>query len=90
MGAIFVGVESRAINRTILFRNLEGFTPNSQRKILKFMKSVTLALNYALVVCLRRSSISSLHIEQRKQYYDSDESIKYTERRHTQFILMYS
>jgi len=52
MGAIFAGVESRAINRTILFRNLDGFTPNSQRKILKFIKSVTLALNYALVVCL--------------------------------------
>jgi hypothetical protein len=55
------------------------------------MKSVTLALNYALMVCLhldpvfRHCELNSGH-----SIYDSDETIKYIARRHKQFRLMYS
>lgn len=90
MGAIFAGVESRAINRTILFRNLEGFTPPINAKILKFMKSVTLALNYALTVCLHVDPVfRHCELNSGNSIYDSDESIKYIARKHKQFILMY-
>lgn len=91
MGAIFAGVESRAISRTILFRNLEGFTPNSRRTNLKLYEVCNTGLKLrANGLFTRRSSISSLWIEQRKQYYDFDESIKYVAHRHKQCILMYT
>jgi hypothetical protein len=53
------------------------------------MKSVILALNYALVVCLHVDPVfRHCELNSGNSIYDSYESIKYIARRHKQFILM--
>jgi len=54
------------------------------------MKSVTLALNCALMVCLYVDPVFRHCKLNSGNGTDIDESIKYTARGHTQFILMYS